>query len=141
MADRPLVGSHQPALNKSYDTMNPRHQIRCRLLFPAQEGHIVAIAIALQREVSEPTVCVDDAARFDRVPYERHQAFRRSIDDLAHANSTDARPILLSGNHHQRFVQVEPTWESFFQTTEVAFVDFDKALVVVAAQEDGPGIG
>lgn len=52
--------------------------------------------------LSQPTVAVDRAPHLNRVLHKLHQAFRRRVQDAAHADSPDPRPVFLSGDDDQR---------------------------------------
>ena len=80
--------------------VDARHQFRRGLLVASQERDLVLVARALQGKVAEPTVGVDDAARFHGVVHKRHKAVRRSVRYSTHSNSADARSILLSRNYN-----------------------------------------
>jgi hypothetical protein len=45
--------------------------------------------------------------------------------DLAHANPPNPRPIFLSSDHNQCFVQVQSAGQSFLQTAHIASVHLD----------------
>ncbi len=49
-----------------------------------------------------------------------------------HANPADPRPILLSGDNHQGFLEAEPAGQSLLQTAHIAFLHFDSAGQQVA---------
>ena len=70
---------------------------------------------------------MDDAAWCDRILHKGHQACRRSVWNLAHANSTDPRPIFLSGNNNQCFLQIESAGQALFQATDIAFIHLHSA--------------
>ena len=57
------------------------------------------IAFALQGQVSQPSVGVDDAPRRYRALYKGNQAFGRRVRNLAHTNPADPWSILLCSNH------------------------------------------
>src|ERR1022692_233367 len=82
----------------------------------------VLVAFALQGQISQPAVGVDDAARFYRVLQKGHQACGRGVYNLAHPNPTDPGPIFLSGNDNQGFIQIEPAGQALLQTADVAFI-------------------
>jgi hypothetical protein len=83
--------------------VNAWHQLRWSFLFSLEECDLVIETLAGQRQITQPAIRMDHAAHFDRIPHERHQAFRRSIGDAPHPNATDARPILLSRNYKRLF--------------------------------------
>src|SRR5207245_5911923 len=87
VADRSLVGSDQPPLEQGDHAVNPWHQLRWSLLLPFEKSDLVLVALVLQGQVPQPAVGVDDAAGCDRILHKWNQAFGRSVQNLAHANS------------------------------------------------------
>jgi len=127
MTDRSLVGSDQPPLEQGDHAVNPWHQLRWSLLLPFEKSDLVLVALVLQGQVPQPAVGVDDAAGCDRILHKWNQAFGRSVQNLAHANSTESRSIFLSGNNDQSFLQIESAGQSLFQAADIAFIHFDSA--------------
>src|SRR5450759_1023132 len=84
--------------------MNSRQQLRRRFLLSFQKGDAVTVALAFQGIVSDPAVGVNDAAAFNGLLHERHQALGRSIGDAPHANAPDPVSIFLRRNNNQRLV-------------------------------------
>src|SRR5450759_3091991 len=101
LTDRSLVGSHQPTFEQGDREVNPRHQLRWSLLLSLEKRDLVLVAFALQGQISQPAVGMDDAARFNRVLHKGHQACSRSVYNVAHPNPTDPGSIFLSGNDNQ----------------------------------------
>src|SRR5215831_16006242 len=81
--------------------MDPRHQLRGRLLLPLEKCDLMAIARSFHWLVAQPPVGMNCAAGFDGVLYEGHQAFRRGVRDATHANPPDPRSVLLRGDYYQ----------------------------------------
>src|ERR1017187_5816830 len=104
--------------------MNPRKQFRGRLLFPFKERNLVDEAFAFQGRISQPAIGMNNALCCDGVLHKGHRAGSRSVENLAHANPADARPILLCSNHNQRLVQIEPAGQIFLRSAEIAFIYF-----------------
>ena len=127
MADGSLMGSHQPAFEERDNLVHSRHQLRRSLLFTSQKRDLVRITLALQGEVAQPAIGVDEAAGCDRFLHKRNQALGRSVYNLAHANPTDSGPIFLSSHNNQCFLQIEPTEQAFLQTADIAFIHLDSA--------------
>src|SRR5437879_9897921 len=125
MTDRSLVGSDQPPLEQGDHAVNPWHQLRWSLLLPFEKSDLVLVALVLQGQVPQPAVGVDDAAGCDRILNKWNHAFGRSVQNLAHANSTESRSIFLSGNNHQSFLQIESAGQALFQAADIAFIHFD----------------
>ena len=65
VADRPLVGTQDPAFQKGGDAVNPRHQFRWRFLFAFEKRDPMSVPFALGLGIAEPPVGVDGAARLD----------------------------------------------------------------------------
>src|ERR1700684_1911283 len=92
------------------------------------------VTLPFQRVVAQPSVGVDDATRFDRLLYKGNQALGGSIDNLAHPNPPDSRPILLRSNNNQGLFQVQPTRKSFLQAADITFVHLHSAGKSVACR-------
>ena len=69
---------------------------------PLQVAHLVAIAVAFERFVSQPTVGMDHAAGFDRLADEGHQAVPGGVGNGAYPNPPDAGTIFLGRYYNQR---------------------------------------
>ena len=92
------------------------------------------VAFLLQRLVSHPAVCVDHTAGLNRLFEEGHQTGSRSIGNVAQTNAPNSLSILLSRNHNQglRFHLTPP--QTFFQSTQVSFVNFHCSRQTIRAQ-------
>src|SRR5882762_6022429 len=112
-------------LSREITWWDSRHHFRRRFLLSVQECDLMLVAFALQRKVAEPTVGVYNAASFHGVLHKRHEAVRRSVRYSPHPNAADARSILLSRNHNQRFALSLAATNAFLQTAQVRLVYFD----------------
>src|SRR6266699_4663841 len=111
--------------------MHPRHQLRWRVLLALQKRDLVVVARSLDRQVPEPAVGVDCASGLDHFLHKRQQAFRRGVQDAAHADSSDPRPILLSSDDNQRLtLSLAPT-RAFLNAPDVGFVHLDASRQTV----------
>src|SRR5215468_4781247 len=117
--------------------MNPRHQLRGRLLLvPLEKRDLVVITGSLDRQVAEPAVSVDGASGLNGFLNERHQAFRRRVRDATHANPPDPWPVLLRGNDNQCLApRVAPARALIYAGRE-GLVYFDSARQPVASRPD-----
>jgi hypothetical protein len=61
-----VVGSHEPTLQKRYDTVNARKEFGSSILFSAERSHLVNITLLVQASVPTPSVCMYYAAFFNR---------------------------------------------------------------------------
>ncbi len=127
MTARSPVGAHHPVFKQGDHAMGPRHQLGRSLLPTPEERNLVPATFALQVQVSQPAIGVDDTARFYGVLHKRHRACGRSVYNLARASPADAWPIPSSGNNHWCFFQVESAGQALLQTTHIALVHFDSA--------------
>ena len=103
MADGSLMRTQYPALQQRHHAMNAGEQFRGPRRLPVQVAHLVAIAVAFEWPVTQPTVGVDHAAGFDRLANEGHQAVPGGVRNRAHPNSSDACAIFLGRYCNQRF--------------------------------------
>jgi hypothetical protein len=81
VADGSLMGSEQPTFEERDNLVHSRHQFRRSLLLTTQKRDLVRIALALQWEVAQPPISVDDTTGCDRILHKRNQAFGRSVYD------------------------------------------------------------
>jgi hypothetical protein len=68
------MGSDKPSFEQGDFTVNPRHQLGGSPLLALEKCNLVLIALAFQRQISQPAIGVDDTAWRDRILYKRHKA-------------------------------------------------------------------
>jgi len=121
------MGAQQPSLQQRDHPMHARQQLRRGLLLPAQKRDLMNVATLLQRLVSQPSVGMDHAARFDRLFHKANQTAGRSV------HNPPPLAVFLGRRHNQLLVRGLPTANTLFQPAQVGFVHFHNFPRVVLA--------
>ena len=90
MADRTLMGPHEPAFQERDDKMHSGEQFGGRLLLTLQDCDLVDAAFGLEAAIAPPPIRMDRAAGGNGIEDKRVQTFSRSIRYQAKADSPDA---------------------------------------------------
>ena len=109
VADGPLVGSHEPSLEKRDDSMDARQQFRSGLLAAFDDAHLVKVSLGRHAAVAGPAIGMQYAAPLDGVHQKPLKGWGRGVCNLAHTDPSDPHSIFLSCNGYQRFLLNQPT--------------------------------
>src|SRR5450755_1442737 len=133
MAHRPLVRAQDPALQQRRYPVDPRHQLRGRLLLAFQKSDLVSIAVLFERNVTQPSVCVHRATGFNGLLRKPDQALRGRVWNPFHSNPSDPWPIFLCRDYNQGLAFRLSASLSLFQAAQIRFIHFHPPTQTIPA--------
>src|SRR5208283_289791 len=131
VADRPLVGSQQPAFQQRSHPMSSRQQNRSRLWIGSSHGAFMRVARDVL--INDQAVGSDRAAWLDHVGDKRVRAGLGQLIGRAQPYSSDPFAIHLSGYHYQGLLIRKSAFDTYFASTPVALIHLHYTVEPVSA--------
>ena len=96
----------------------------------------MSVPFSFQSCITLPTISKNNTAGFDRLHYERMEAFCRGIWDSKHTNPSDPVSIFLRSNHNQIFFKSLSASNIFFKATPISFVNLNSSIQSIPSRSD-----
>ena len=132
--DRAVMGAQQPAFEQRHDLMHMGHELSRRLCVATEHGHLMLVAMMLQRVVAGPAISVHEAVRCDGVLNKRRQAGPGGVEETAQPDAAQSAALDFHRNYNQRLGFRLPPAPARVHARHIGLVHFDPAGEAIAAR-------
>ena len=132
--DRAVMGAQQPAFEQRHDLMHMGHELSRRLCVATEHGHLMRVAMMLQRVVAGPAISVHEAVRCDGVLNKRRQAGPGGVEETAQPDAAQSAALDFHRNDNQRLGFRLPPAPARVHAPHIGLVHFDPAGEAIAAR-------